>query len=441
MARSTLSRRTFLRGVLGGAAVGVGLPLLDVMSPPFARAEMAGPTRFGIWFWGNGVRREHFFPKPTQTGTVWDMPEELAPLADVRPYVSVLSGLEIKTATHPHHSGMTGILTGARYEQVGTTRDTIVTTFAQKSLDQVAADVLCTRTPFRSLEVGICQFRGTDEGTTFQHLSHNGPNNVNPSEYSPQNLFQRLFGAIPGPEKNLARRSILDGVGAQIQSLQHQVSQHDRRRLDQHLTSIREIERRLSQLAGQCKAPAMPGDFPDREGKEQIAEKNRAMSDLLAVALACDLTRSFSVMFSSAGSGVVVWQAGAVNGLHQTCHDEPSPQPIVHRAVVFTMQQLAYFLGRLRDTPEGDSNLLERCAILGTTELSEGNMHTNDEFPVLLLGRGGGKLKGGIHYRSPNKENTTNALLTVLRAAGLPLPTGFGYGSGRSDQSISELET
>jgi hypothetical protein len=323
---------------------------------------------------------------------------------------------------------------------VGVTRDTIVSTFAQPSLDQVAAQHIGGETPFRSLEVGVCKFRGTDEGTTFQHLSHNGPNNVNASEYSAERVFQRLFGVKPSQQLLKARQSVLDAVGTDIQSVQRTVSAADRIRLDQHLTSIREIEKRLAREVNRCAAPLAPTDVDeDGMGRERIEDKNRLMSDLIALALACDLTRVFSVLFSSAGSGVVVWQAGATDGLHLTCHTEAAPQPIVHRATVFNMQQLAYFLGKLRDTPEQGGNLLDSCSIVCTTELSEGNTHTNDEFPILLAGRAGGRLKSGRHVRSTTKANTSLALLTALRAAGCNLPE-FGTAGGRVTSTLSELE-
>lgn len=434
MSRIIIPRRTFLKGMLHGAQVALALPLLESMTP--ARAEATAPRRFGLWFWGNGIRRAHWIPKTT--GSAWDAPEELAPLAGVRRYVNVLTGLEIKTATHPHHSGMTGILTGARYHQVGTTRDTIVTTCAQKTVDQIAADHLGQGTPFRSLEIGICRFRGTDEGTTFQHLSHNGPNNVNPSEYSAPALFNRLFPKLPNAAELSARRSVLDAVRGQVSRLRGQVSALDRQRLEQHTESIRSIERRLEMAAQTCQAPARPSDHPDVMGQEQIEQHNQVMSDLLALALSCDLTRVFSVLFSSAGSGVIVWQAGATNGLHQLCHDEPAPQPVVHQAIVFTMKQLGYFLSRLRDTPELGGNLLDSCAILCTTELSEGNVHSNDEFPILTAGLAGGKLRGGLHVRSTSKGNTSLAPMSVLQAAGCPI-SSFGYGAGRVDEGIAEI--
>lgn len=440
----TLDRRTFLRGVLAGAGVSIALPALDIMFDDNGDAFAGGepiPTRFGVWFWGNGVRREHWIP--SGEGADWVAGEELAPLESVRDYLSVVTGLEVKTATHPHHSGMAGIMTGARYEQVGTTRDTIVSTFARQSIDQVAADHFSGQTPYRSLELGVTRFWGTDEGTTFQHLSHNGPNNVNPSEYSPANVFNRLFGGPPpdAPRVAAARLSVLDVVGRQVGRLQSRLGTRDRQRLDQHLSSIREIERRLQTAAPQCVTPDNPGDFSD-QGDEPIAEKNQAMSGLLAMALACDLTRVFSVLFSTAGSGVRFWQVGANNSLHQINHDEAPPAPTVHACVVYEMQMLEVFLRTLRDTPVGPDgdNLLDHSSILCTTELSEGWDHTNDEFPILIAGKASGRLRGGVHYRSPDRENASKALLTVLKAAGLPL-TDFGTDDGHVTESLPALES
>lgn len=427
--RSAMKRRTFLRGVLTtGAAVTVGVPVLDAMLDENGTALAGGeplPVRFGVWFWGNGVRPERWIPTG---GAGWTPSEQLQPLAaaGVKPWVSVVTGCEIKTATHAHHSGMAGVMTGAHFHQVGNTRDTIVSTFAYPSVDQVAAAHFDGTTPFRSLEFGITRFRGTDEGTTFQHLSHNGPNNPNPSEYSPSRMFARLFGAPVDAQIDLARQSVLDAVSAQIRALQPKVSRADRVRLEQHFESVRALETRLAAGAAACAPPADPGDFPDVGGREQIAEQNRAMSDLCALALACDLTRAFSIFFSTAGSGVIMWPVGASNGLHQINHDEGPPHPTVHAATVFTMEQLGYFLARLRDTPDAaGGNVLDNVSILGTSELGEGWTHSNREFPILICGRGGGALRGDVHHRV-DRANVSRAVLTALRGARIPAAS-FGY--------------
>jgi|LNFM01.1.fsa_nt_gb hypothetical protein len=453
MRRFRLDRRTVLKGLFGGAVVGVALPTLECMLDVNGEALAQGrplPKRFGIWFWGNGVRRAHWTPNGTGPG--WTPRGEMQPLIDagLRDWFSPVTGCEIKTATHPHHSGMSGILTGARYHQLGTTRDTIVTTLPRQSIDQYVADHVMndpmTRTAYRSIEAGVCRFHGTDEGTTFQHLSHNGPNNPNQSEYNPLTLFNRLFGMGSASQEAVARQSVLTAVQAEIRALQGRVSATDRTRLEQHFASVRAIEQRLGAPSGACAAPMRPLDgYPDMMGQEQIEQKNRVMSDIMALALACDLTRVFSVQFSTCGAGTVFWMVpGFRSGMHQTCHDErasadpATQQPMVHAATTFTMRQLAYFLGRLRDTPDGANNVLHNSAILCTSELSEGYNHTNDEFPILLAGRAGGRLRGGVHWRSGTRDNTSRALITLLRAFGHPAAS-YGVGPGESNAVIGEL--
>lgn len=436
----TLDRRTVLRGALGTAAATLALPALEAMLNPHGEAWADGgalPDRFGVWFWGNGVRPDRWVPTGT---TGWTPSDALAPLAGLVSHVSVVSGCEIKTATHPHHSGMTGVMTGQRYHQLGTTRDTIVTTFAAQSVDQLAADWMEGLAPFRSLEVGVTRFRGTDEGSTFEHLSHNGPNAPNPAEYEPSRLYDRLFGLPADPQRDLVRQSVLDSVQDQIGRLQRRVGAADRQRLEQHLDSVRALELRLGAEAGACTFTERPGSFADVDGREQITARNEAMSELLTLALACDLTRVFSVLFSTAGSGAVFWEVGATEGLHGTCHTEALPQPIVHAATTLTMGYLAHFLQRLADTPEGTGSLLDRCSILCTTELTDGYTHSNADFPMLIAGKGGGRLRGGVHYRSTTAQSVSDGVLTALRGAGVDLPS-FGADAGLSTTPIGALLT
>lgn len=435
------SRRQVLRGLLRGAAVGVALPTFEYLLNSRGTAyadETALPDRFGLWFWGNGIRPEHWVPSTTGAG--FSPSVELAPLGGLLDYVSVATGFEVKTATHPHHSGMAAILTGQKYYQLGTTRDTIVSTMARQTVDQDAADWFSGLAPFRSLELGVTRFHGTDEGTTFQHLSHNGPNNPNPAEYDPVTVYRRLFAAPSDPVRNLARQSVLDAVNGQIGRLSGQLGAADRARLEQHTESIRALELRLASTYAACEPFDEPVAAADIDGLEQIEEKGALMADLLAYALACDLTRVFSVEWSTAGSGVYVWQVGATDGLHSTCHNESMPQDVVHAATTFTMEQLAHFLGRLRDTPEGDGNLLDRSAILCTSELSDGHIHSNQEYPFLLCGKGSGRLRGGVHHRSSSLESVSRLSLTALHGAGVELAS-WGADEGYETAPIAELLT
>jgi len=437
-----LSRRAVLRGAVAGGVATVALPVLECMLDGHGEALAGGealPTRFGLWFWGNGVRPTQWVP--STTGASWTASQELAPLSDLVPYVSVVSGCEIKTATHPHHSGMAGIMTGRQYYQLGEVRDTIVSTFASQSVDQIAADAFAELTPFRSIEAGVTWFRGTDEGSTFQHLSHNGPNNPNPSEYDVTAMYERLFALPTSADRTIARRSVLDAIDWKGNRLRPRLGVSDQARMDQYLDSVRALELRLGSEPLSCDPGTGPASaYPDVGGQEQIAQKNAAVADVLALALACDLTRAFSVQFSTAGSGVVMWPVGAANSLHQICHDEAQPQPTVHAATVFTMEQLAVFLRRLRDTEEGAGNLLDRCSILCTSELSDGWTHSNQEFPILIAGTGDGRLRGGVHYRSSSNRNTSDAVLTALRGAGVPAPS-FGADAGYTESVVGELLT
>ena len=444
---SALSRRQILRGMIGGSAVSLALPVLEGMLNSHGDAYAQGapiPTRFGLWFWGNGVRPERWIPQGVGQGDAWQLSEELAPLQRHKSKFSTLSGYTIRTGTHPHHAGMTGVMTGKPLHQVGVTRDTIVSTFDGPSLDMIAAAQFEGQAPFRSLEVGITRLTGTDEGTTFQHLSHNGPNNPNPSEYNANAVFNRLFVGNASVDDLGARRSVLDAVMGQFSKLKPKLGANDRRRLDQHFESIRALELRLASEPTVCSLPDEPGSYPDQNGREQISAKNEVMSELVALALSCDLTRVFSVLFSTCGSGVIIHDAGATDGLHRTSHDEPmsgnpATQPIVHAATVYTMSQLATFLDKLDGISMGAGTLLDHCSIACTTEHTDGRLHRYEDFPFLIAGLGSGRLRGNIHYRGNGDESITQAGLTALRGAGLPI-ANFGSGDGYTEQSISSLE-
>jgi hypothetical protein len=439
----------FLRGVLGGAAVAVGLPLFDFMLNNHGEALANGdeiPTRFGLWFFGNGVHLGTWTP-PT-VGPDWTVPGDyaLAALLPYKEHVSVISGLSVMTPRHPHHSGMSAVCSGGPHLKIDDVRDTIVSTMKYPSVDQIAANYFqsVSPSPYKSLEASVTRFRGTDEGTTFQHLSHNGSKNgetnVNPSEESPHAFYNRLFNqGTADPIRDKARASVLNAVGDQIKTLQGRLGAKDKQRLEQHLASISDLEARLSSSAADCSKPADPGELEDVMSNEQITEKNKAMSDLMALALACGLTRSFSINYSTCGSGAVFWMVGATDGQHYMNHTEPAPYTKQQEAMRFTMKQLAYFLDRLQSTPEGAGNLLDHCAIHVCTEHTEGWTHSQDDLPMLLCGKGGGRLRGNYHYRDVG-GNATRALLTALRGGGLPI-NEFGYEEAFTTSRIAELET
>ena len=145
-------------------------------------------------------------------------------------------------------------------------------------------------------------------------------------------------------------------------------------------------------------------------------------------------------MFSGSVSNTIYWQLGHKEGHHSLTHDEPGDQPKVHGATVFIVKQFARLLETLKNTPEGAGNLLDHVAILGTSDLNEGKRHKNFDYPILVAGRAGGRLRHpGIHYRSHCEENTSKVLLSLLRSVGLPLET-FGSKGGRVAESLTAIE-
>jgi hypothetical protein len=433
-----------LRGLLAGGAVAVGLPALEVFLGPNGDALADGsgfPTRFGWWFFGNGVHANRWVP--AGNGPDYELSEQLAPLASVKDEVSVVSGLRIDLPNSvPHGSGPAGVLYGGPLKNVGDSFDN--STFGAPTLDQVVAQAFGDATRFRSLEVSV-------ERTT-KTLSYAGPSAPNPPEFSPAALFQRLFGAgfvEPGSEPifdpNLRlRRSVLDAVSEDAKSLQKRVSASDRLRLQQHYDGIRALEQQIAKLEedppnlASCKKPAAPlDDYPDQDGRPQMSAIHRVHADMLAMALACDATRAFSLMFSKPVSNVLY--PGAPAGHHQLTHDEPGEQPEVHKIILQIVSELAYFIEALRSVPEGDGTLLDHMALLALSDCSYGKSHAIDNYPLLVVGGCNGALKRGIHYHAPTPESASKLGFTLLRALGIPA-TSFGTDKGVVMDGISELE-
>jgi hypothetical protein len=431
-----ITRRTMLRGLLGGAAVSIALPPLELFwnGNGTARADQSAfPTRFGIWYWGNGNLPAKW--TPSGTGATWTPSEQLMPLAPLQKQITVVSGMSVQTAnTVPHGSGPAGLLTGDDLQN---------NTFSRPSLDQVIAAQVGATTRFTSLEVGVQ--RATSG------ISHTGPNQVNPPETSPAALFQRLFGPdfrAPGsmtkPNPKLAlRRSVLDAVTAQAGRLRARLGAADKMRLDQHLDGVRQLENQIAALGAApanlvaCAKPAAPlADYPDVDGRAQLSAISRAVSDLVAMALACDQTRVFTNMFSQPVNNLLF--PSATEGHHQLTHDEPGDQPQVDAICVFIMQELAYFLGALAKVQEGAGTLLDHAVVLVTSDVSLGRTHSLEDYPIVLAGGANGALKTGLHYHSASSENACMVSLTLLRVLGVHAAE-FGVGPGRVTNGLDAI--
>lgn len=458
MDENIIGRRRMLRGLLGGAAVAVGLPPLEAMLNTHGTAWADGsaiPRRFGQWFFGNGVRLAHWVP--ATTGTAWQAapPASLQPFAQagVLPYVSVVTRAWMPFDSEiAHHSSYWGQMTSS--EPLGA--NGVPTTdgggypnhgAGPRAID-VIADALSPGTKVERVKASIS--RGAAGG---DHLS----GDVQSSEYNPQALYDLLFSDFspdnqtPPPGLIDARRSVLDAVAADASALRTRLGVNDRARLDQHLDSIAAIEASLGNVTAACMLPADPGPRPaDLPGNgEQLDEINEAMSSLIAYAWACDLSRVFEVMFSRLQAYTYFWQVGIDVGHHQLSHDEPGDQPLMQAATVYTMERLAVLLGKLAAIPVGDDNLLDHCCIWATSEHNEGNQHGTFDIPNLVIGRAGGALRGGVHHDAGGNGDWHHRLdepgalhgcmlLTMMQALGMDVGS-FGVGIGECSQTMTPL--
>ncbi|MFT3771399.1 MAG: DUF1552 domain-containing protein [Minicystis sp.] len=440
MKRERLSRRTLLRGLLGGAVVGLGLPALEIFLDHHGEALANGdafPKRFGLWFWGNGIGPDPAKWVPTGTGTAWALSPLLAPLAPVKEHVTVVSGLKVCTPNiDPHGVGPTGILTGGR----------VVTDAhkAQRTLDQVIADQISSDTFNRSLEVSVDRWDTSP--------SYGATGKSNPPEYDPANLFNTLFGPtfhlpgedVPANPKLGLRRSVLDAVRDDAEGLKKRLGTSDRARLDEHLENVRTLEKKIAKLETDqpvleaCKRPDPPlPAYPDIDGRPQISAVSRVMSDMLALSLACDQQRVFTFQFSHSVTDLLFPNAPA--GHHQLTHDELGEQPIVQDIVRQILTEAAYFIQALAGVKEGNATLLDHCAVLFMTDCSNGKSHAVDEYPLFLAGSANGALRKGIHHRAAPGENASKLGLTLLHAFDVAAAS-FGSDEGYVTQTLPAIE-
>jgi hypothetical protein len=439
--RKALKRRTFLKGAVGGAAVTLALPTLDAMLGPsgaHADGTTAGPI-FGVFFWANGLPWHAgmggetagvTYPDlwtPGATGVGYAPSELLMPLSRHR--VSVVTGLEPKTEVPPtppgqsdgHMRGFMVAMTGDRIRPEGFDHPSHTLTALRPTLDQYVArhDAFYGDQPsrFRSVQIGISEARFHDYGH-WNAISYNGPDSINLPILRPTQLHDQLF-SVPDDLVALGRRArMLDAV------------MDDARALHGRLTHLSEIQRRLDLSAATCEVPARPADSGD------VTAKLDAMSELLAVALRCNLTRVFSFMLTSPATTHVFSNLGVTDGLHKTCHDGLWDR--VRVAQAHQMELFGRFLDVLAGTTEPTgTSLLDRCAIWGTSEYSEGWKHGTSEMPVVIAGGACGGLRPGVHAREA-RGNLCKAQLSVLRAIGLP-ETSWGWNGGETSDVFGEL--
>jgi hypothetical protein len=426
-----LSRRTVLRGM--GTAV--SLPLLEAMVPArgaAAAAAAAHPLRIGFLYVPNGKHMPDW--TPAQEGSGYDLPWILEPLAAHRDRFTVISGLAHMKANAngdgggDHARALTTFLTGTQAKK----------TFgadirAGVSVDQLAAGHLGRQTRFPSLEIGADaggQSGNCDSGYSCAYsanIAWKSETQPIPKETNPRLVFERLFtDGRPGETeaqraaRRTAHKSILDFVAADARRLEGRLGGADRRKLDEYLTAVREVERRIEH-AGAMQDPAALGmERPDGVPGDYESHL-RLLADVLALAWRTDTTRVSTFVFANEGSNRSYAFMDVPEGHHDLSHhgNDPAKQEKIRRINRFHVTQLAYFLDALAAVPEGEGTLLDHSMIIYGSGIGDGNRHNHDDLPILLAGGGAGTLQPGRHLRVPPKTPMTNLYLALLDRLGV----------------------
>jgi hypothetical protein len=410
-----LSRRHFLRGT----GVLLGLPLLDAMRPAFARAgNTPPPPRRFLGICNNlGVLPDQFFPDAKQTGRDYTLSPYLEHLRDHRSDFTVFSGV-----SHPNvdagHPADICFLTAAPHPSSGGFRNTV-------SLDQYIAERIGNQTRFPSLTLGVNVDRGS------RSLSWTRDGVLLPCEDRPSQVFKRLF--LKGtPEEVHAQaqrlalgQSIMDTVAGQTKRLQNQVGAHDRERLDQYLTGVRDLEQRMVQSAAwQDKPLPVVTEQPpvDPGDPREYMEKTRLMYDMARLAFETDSTRNITLMLDSVNSPAIEVEGHAMSdGYHNLSHHGSDPNKLKQLETIDTehMKLLNQLFGDLKTRHEGGDTLLDRSMILYGSNLGSANTHVTTNLPVLFAGGG---FKHGQHLAFDRDRNypLPNLFVNVLQQFGIP---------------------
>ena len=430
-----IPRRTFLKGV--GTAI--ALPMLEAMTPA-ARAlgaiepakANAFPRRMAFVYIPNGANMADWTPKAA--GPDFELPYILEPLKALQPEFQILSGLALDKA-RPHGDGAgdharasATFLTGCQARKTAG-----ADIKAGVSVDQIAAEGLRRFTRLPSLELSGDPERPSgncDSGYSCAYqfnLSWKTASTPMPPEVNPRLVFERLFSnssAGESREKRAVRlrhhKSILDFVTEDAKALEQNLGDADRHKLDEYLTSVRELEVRLEQ--SERFATTLP-DYLKPEGIPADNEKHiRLMYDLMALAFQTDTTRIATYLIAHDGSNRAYPSIGVADGHHDLSHhgnDEAKKQKIA-KINHFHATEFAYFLEKLKSIKEGEGTLLDNCMIVYGGGISDGNAHNHDNLPILLAGRGGGTLQPGRHVRFDREIPMTNLYLSLLERLNVP---------------------
>jgi hypothetical protein len=442
-----VSRRTVLRGM----GVTVALPFLEAMVPAgTAHAKAAtGKVRLAAIEMVHGsagataIGAKKFLWSPEATGSAFDLsPSSLAVLEPYREYLTIISNTDVRNAeafTPPeiggdHFRSSAVFLTQAHPKQTQGSDVHVAT-----SLDQMYAQKYGQDTPIPSMQLcieNVDQAGGCAYGYACVYtdtVSWAGPDAPLPMVRDPRAAFDMLFGVGATPEQRAARRkadkSILDWITAEVAQLKTNLGPVDRARLSDYLDDVREIERRIQRIeasnaSGEPRElPTAPMGVPDA-----FDEHVKLMFDLQAVAFASDITRVFSFKMGRDGSSRVYPDSGVKTGFHPASHHQDREDRILDFAKInkYHLSLLPYFLDKLKNTPDGDKNLLENTMVIYGSPMGNSNVHNHKRCPLFVAGHAGGKLKGNLHIKAADGTPMANPMLSMIHMLGLEDVKSFG---------------
>ena len=443
--RKHLPRRTFLKGV--GTAL--ALPMLDAMTPALAATgAAAAPVRLAFVYVPNGIVMKDWTPKTA--GQDFEFTRILKPLEAFRKDLFVLSGLDdhngnaLGDGPGDHARAGAAILTGVHCKKTAGAdiRNDV-------SADQIAAKAVGSQTRLPSLELGCEDSRtvgNCDSGYSCAYtnsISWRGPTTPMPPEVNPRVAFERLFGTEDyslNPQARARRsdyrRSILDLVRQDTQQLTRSLGQADRRKIDEYLYAVREIEKQI--VAAEKGDPGMKPSIEKPSGiPSTFSEYAKLMFDLQLVAFQADLTRISTLMLGREGSMRIYPEIDVPDPHHPLTHHRNNDEWIEKVAKINCLhaELFAYYLTKLKAAKEAEGSLLDQSMIVYVSGLSDGNRHTHEDLPVLLVGHGGGTLKPGRHIAFKKGTPMTNLYLSLLERMGVR-PESIGDSTGKLDSLV-----
>jgi hypothetical protein len=443
--KKALPRRTFLRGM--GATL--ALPLLDAMVPAATAATKTAALpvrRLGYVFMPMGCDITRWTPGGTD-GTLAELSPILNSLGSVKDHVTAISNLELRNAYPGSHATSNSAFLSAAKAKHTESSDYYLGTTA----DQLAAQQIGRETQLPSLELSMDMLQTTgqcDNGyaCVYQNnLSWSSPTTPLPSEAHPRIVFERLFGEGGTLAERRAalrkRASLLDWITEDIADLKRKLGPADQAKVSEYLDTVREVERRIQKAEADAATSSLPTDLDRPLGvPAAYADHAKLMFDLQVLAMQGDITRVVTFQLARETSNRTYPEIGVSDPHHPLSHHGNDPEKIARMAKInaFHVSLFAYYLERLKATPDGNGSLLDHSLILYGSGIGNPNVHDHTNLPILVAGGSAGGMKGNRHIRYNEPVPLANLHLTLLDKAGVKIDS-FADSNGKINELFTPL--